>query len=969
MIRAMLWKEWREQRTVAATILGFGALALYLTAQFAEPMGGGHPWEGGGPRELMALALAYLAGAVSGAILLADEKEVGTLEFLDTLPCRRRTIWVGKAAAGGLLAAAQCFFIALVAVALGSIDTRLGPLVYGLVVILVGVLAFAWGAFGGALARSTLGAVFQGSLASMATGFLLLLPFIIVFGSRGVTRPFGIPLFAYYACWVGVGLAGSAAIFCAVDRQRTTDRSRPESHYSRARKPRLAGLRALSWLTARQAVFVATGIGAAALLVGGIMLAPDAHPLFIWPGTTLALGVLAGVTTVGEEQVRGVARFWAERRLPLGRLWAVKTGAHFALAAGAAVVIGVFVYAVSPHVPFHSRLTRLLWPEFGRFLLLGLVYGFVVGHLAGMIFRKTVVAGLVATVIAVTLTGAILPSVIGGGAATWQVWGPAAILFVSARLLLYPWATERIGTRGPILRVVGGVVAAAMVLGAGIGYRAVEIPSAPDRLAESGFAESLPTFEANKVGRDVKAAATQYRTAAQEARDLYPGRRLPGGDGRRPAIQQDVPAIQPDAEDPIRRLLREGWTPEAATLDRWLDRVFAAEWPHLLEQIADDPPGMYEDPRDLDYSTPPDSFQNLRDMAVALRVRAAQRQAVGNPEAFPRLLKCGLAAARTGRNRGGLLATDVAFDSEFILLSGLPEWLDRLDGRPDLLRQTLAVLDRHETDMPAGTADVFWAEQVILRNSMDRVGSWLPRVLDPRPDRLEGPDDRAEAEASLVAFAWHVPWERVRRERLLRLETTEPVDPGWLSGLHRPNQWRLAYERTDALAEAERRALTFRRLSRLRVALRLYGLESGGPAHDLSALVPAYLPAVPADPYTGRPFGYRLSAGETLVAGSLLAGREDYIAFGAAASLAHPVGGVNGLWLLGRAAEPPEGRRSVANNLPVAVSQWVPPGYGILWSAGPDARDDGGRQTGPRGLPAGPGDDWIVLVRPSRPHE
>ena len=29
----------------------------------------------------------------------------------------------------------------------------------------------------------------------------------------------------------------------------------------------------------------------------------------------------------------------------------------------------------------------------GRFLTLGLVYGFVVGHLAGMVFRKTVVAG------------------------------------------------------------------------------------------------------------------------------------------------------------------------------------------------------------------------------------------------------------------------------------------------------------------------------------------------------------------------------------------------------------------------------------------------------------------------------------------------------------------------------------------------------------------------------------------------
>src|SRR5262249_32031317 len=124
MIRAMLWKEWREQRTVAGSVLAFGTLALYLTAQFADPNTGRNVWEGGGPRELMAVALAYLAGAVSGAILLADEKEVGTLEFLDTLPCRRRSLWIGKVLAGGLLAVGQCVFIALLAVVLGSVDVR-----------------------------------------------------------------------------------------------------------------------------------------------------------------------------------------------------------------------------------------------------------------------------------------------------------------------------------------------------------------------------------------------------------------------------------------------------------------------------------------------------------------------------------------------------------------------------------------------------------------------------------------------------------------------------------------------------------------------------------------------------------------------------------------------------------------------------------------------------------------------------
>lgn len=957
MIRAMLWKEWREQRMVALSVLSFAALALSLTAQFADSRQGGNVWEGGGPKEMMALALAYLAGAVSGAILLADEKEVGTLEFLDTLPCRRRTIWVGKALAGGFLALVQCTFIALLAVALGSIDDRIRPQVYGLLVLLVGLLAFAWGAFGGALARSTLGAVFQGSVISFAVGLLLMIPFVFVFGPRGFSRPFGIPLWSYYGCWVGLGLLGSAVFFTRLDRRRRVGRRSVSSERTLTRKPRFAGLRALTWLTARQAVFVSLGSAAVAILVGAILLAPDSQPLFVWPGTTLAIGVLAGVTTLSEEQVRGVARFWAERRLPLGRLWAVKTAFHFALAAVAALILWLFIYAGSTSIWFRSRLTMELRPEYGRFLLLGLVYGFVVGHLAGMVFRKTVVAGLVATVTAATLAGLILPSVIGGGAATWQVWAPAAVLLVTARLLLYPWATERVATRGPVLRAAGGTLAALLVLAAGIGYRVVEIPSRPDRLAESGYADRLPPFEENKVGRAVNAASTHYRTVAWEARDDYPGQQPPAGVNRRafPA----GPGL-----DPITHVLRSGWSPESgALLDRWLDRVFAAKWLNGLEEHADEPPGVFVDPRNVDFFSPPDDYLNLQDMIRVLRVRAMQRQAAGEPEAFPRLLRAGLTAVRTARNGAGIQAADAALNCERILLAGLPDWLDEQDGRPDLVRRVLTELDRHEAHMPTGTTDIFWAEQLILRYTMDRVGTWLPRVLDPKPDRLESADSKADAEANLVAFAWQVPWEWARRDRLLRYESGQAAEAGWLSPLHQPRRWSLAFERTGN-TESDARALTLRRLARLRVALRLFDLDHGRPAPTLSALVPDYLPAVPDDPFTGRPFGYRVSAGETILAGRELPSREEAMLYVVTASLAHPAGGLNGMGLLSRlrGTGPDVGLPAVGAT---TVRQSVPPGYAVVWSAGPDGSDNGGRQTGPRGDPRNRGEDWVVVIRPA----
>jgi hypothetical protein len=92
VIRAIAWKEWREQRAIALAVLTFGVLALALTSQFADPTTGGSAWSQAGPRELMAQALAYLAGTVCGAMLLADEKEIGTLEFLDTRGRRWRAL-------------------------------------------------------------------------------------------------------------------------------------------------------------------------------------------------------------------------------------------------------------------------------------------------------------------------------------------------------------------------------------------------------------------------------------------------------------------------------------------------------------------------------------------------------------------------------------------------------------------------------------------------------------------------------------------------------------------------------------------------------------------------------------------------------------------------------------------------------------------------------------------------------------
>jgi ABC-type transport system involved in multi-copper enzyme maturation permease subunit len=980
MMRSILWKEWREQRSIALALLAFGAGAIALTVQVANPSSGAGTGilglDSAGSRQMIALALAYLAGSVCGAMLLADEKESRTMEFLDSLPCRRRTIWLGKGVFGVLFTIAQCIGITVLGVALGCLDAEASVLRYGGLIVMIGLLAFAWGMFGGALAKSTLGAVFLGGLGALLSGMLLIAPFYRFFGPRSLDHIFGLPFLGFFTLWLLSGFLAAAAVFTELDRRRKVRYFNGEPiarPISRFRKNRVG---ALVWLTSRQSLLVLLGSSVAGLIVGAVMLTPATQPVLIWPVATLSIGVLVGVTTLGEEQTRGVARFWAERRLPLGWLWLVKASFHLGIGAFAISLMALPLFVANPGAPFRTRLLapEALRPELGRFFWLGLVYGFVIGHLAGMLFRKSIVAGLVAAVTATTFVGFIYPSVIAGGAASWQVWGPAIALLLTARLLIYPWATERIAARNSILRATGGGTLAAGVLAAGLAGRVYEIPDVGDALAESGFERGLPAREVNDGGKQAWLASSQYRRAAQEARSLLPPRPpVNTPDGRPPAPNSDL-------VDVMDRGSRGGWTEEADPFKPWLDRVFTAEWVKTLDDLDSKPLGVFEDPRDMHHFSSNREVADLREMLLVLRVRCFQNIAEGKIEEMYALLRNGLAAVRTARNKCALNHVMVSLDSEEALLRTVREYLARRDNNGAMTRSLLSLLMRHEQLMPMGREETYWAEQVILRNTLDRLGSWLPPLLDTRGQGRNEPSREAEAEAEVVAVAWGVPWERARRERILRAHTHSDfrVSPAWLSGLHLKQYWRT--DRVDRVTGTELRCLTQRRFAIILLALRLFEIERARPAKALDELVPTYLASIPTDPFSGQPFHYRVSNGEVLSSGPLDGNdpstRDIVVGAIAASTLAHPVGGLNGAWVIRFALTPAPaptggGVMSIGTiagpTMPVRRTSAIPRGAGVLWSVGPDGTDNGGRRTGFGSNSAVNGQDWIVAVPPLGP--
>jgi hypothetical protein len=231
-----------------------------------------------------------------------------------------------------------------------------------------------------------------------------------------------------------------------------------------------------------------------------------------------------------------------------------------------------------------------------------------------------------------------------------------------------------------------------------------------------------------------------------------------------------------------------------------------------------------------------------------------------------------------------------------------------------------------------------------------------------------------DAEADLVGFAWQLPWEKERQERLIaqgnqagynlgggRRDVYEQSPFRGLPGVewapHTQSGWTSP---AGGFVVAEGLVQTDRRAARILIALRRYELEHGKPPEALTALVDdGFLLAVPLDPFATAPFGYRLSAGERIEmetrteppAYSRLSesGVEYATVLGAAA--AHPLryGGILGHW-------------SESSTWPLDL----PAGRPVLWGVGPDRRNGGGVElstVGERGR------DRVYLPAPVPPEE
>ena len=1009
MTHVIVWKELREQAAVVIALAVLGVGILTATAV----LGPGRDTSGQmgftalvQPGPLGVMMLTMTAGVVVGGSLFAGEREARTFVFLDQLPGSRVAVWWRKVLAGvGLVAGCTTVFF----VAGASLGTFGPPGVWPLWAVGLATLAgtaFGWGAAGSAHGRTTLAACGLGLLYAitfvgvvgigllvMLTGFEATIGFRQVFGrtayALGLSRGDEAGVGPIYWVLLLLGLIGlplplSARWYSAPDRDRGRTpaeappagvRSPRPSVNLVARPERFRATRRLFWLARRQHGLALAILAAVALSLGASLFLNGVSPMMIWPGLGVVIGVLTAVATWADEQSTEASRFWGERRLPVGKLWWAK------LAVGSGLTVGLTLLMLLPLVVAEATTSRREPPEWAdlivaargefplfKFVLVGPLYGFAFGHLATLVFRKGIVAGAVGLMVAGTLAALWIPSLFSGGLHGWQVWTPPILALATARVLAWAWATNAIGTRRAVTRLAGGFAAAVVALAGGIGFRVAEVRPAPAALAEADvqLAKDLPTFDDTQAGREVRRAVSLFTDASGVT--VAPLRGWPGeGPAGRDGFWAELAAV-PDAGYPAGR----------PDFDAWFEKLFDTPWEKPLAEAAAKPTGVLEDPNEMSFDYRSRTLPWLPRLVQVDLARGLQLQALGGPAEFLPRFERTLAVVRTARNKGPAPAVEAAARLEAMAYQALDAWLGKLDGRPDLLKRALAAVRAHAA-APFDPADNFLGYQVVARKALDAPSQWLPRYLSYAGTL----DTDTDAEADFVGLLWAFPWEKERLRRLVgrgndpsySVNTGASADDflarwdlarGMVGGEVVTN--RAAFQGMDKIRHAARVALTERRAAEMRLAVRLYQHDNAGrlPA-SAEALVPKYLPAVPADPFADpfgqasgfvRPLGYRLSGGERIMRA------EDAIYDAGLGRGAVPTGvGVAVTNLVGELTPGTllELARLWPNELTAwyaelaAAAEWlalaadpppgqsVAPGQAIVWSVGPDIVDTGGR--------------------------
>jgi hypothetical protein len=381
MALTLVWKELREQWIFWLAFALMAACGVSALHRLLETFG---------RVELVRLVLCVAGwgyGTLSAALALAGDSEEGTQAFLDLMPATRQRLWLLKASVALALLSAQT----LVLQGIGAQVLRDAPAseqgVAASSIFFWGLVGLAWGLFCGSFASTVLAAV--GWAAGLQTAIAATL-YLLILGRRLIQPLLEGEVFRQLpplaAVSAAAALVGSWRIYCRHDLFRLAG-LRPAKVEDETRTTS-----ELFLVTCGEVAPFALGmaaIAAAATLARVVVGAEAVQPIGI------ASAVLCGIATFASDlPPRHESGNW---RAPLDEYWILREVSRWAatilfagLAASAVAVVALTESFSRPDV----RVTRPLRTDvtnfngFVEFLIYAMVFGYVIGLIYGICYRK-----------------------------------------------------------------------------------------------------------------------------------------------------------------------------------------------------------------------------------------------------------------------------------------------------------------------------------------------------------------------------------------------------------------------------------------------------------------------------------------------------------------------------------------------------------------------------------------------------
>ncbi|HEX3315062.1 MAG TPA: ABC transporter permease, partial [Gemmataceae bacterium] len=678
MLRAIFWKEWRQQRVLVLAILILMPIVLGVFVWASGLFGalGNVPLSD--KLGMFSVWVAFLQAIVTGSMLFAGESESGTLDYLDACSADRSRIWFAKMTS----ALGISLPIALVPTLFVGLEGLL------LTAFVLETLVFA--ATASVFVRTTFRAI-GATIVSLGLIFYAEGPILAAIERLRLDhRTAYVAIIGLNLANVGVALYLSWRRFCRTDRERLADKL--GSVVVRVPPGWLTGP---MWMVLRRQwmSLLAVGLGLVAFYFW-IEQATDQYGRYgrmdaLAPALLLAIGCVCGWSVYALEP-GGTELFLGDQRFPRGRLWLAKAGVWLALTILPVLPIAVASFQRGGYFPPDaSWLDRWGITHALPMLMLGML-GFSVGHLFGIHDRRLPVT-IVLTVLVAMPIGAAWYAPLYGGASAWQLVVVPILILAAGRFELRRWTAGRLDGAAHWIRCGVIVLVCFAWTGLILWQRTVEVPDVGEPfVAVESTTETPMEHERNQR---IASLATTARYRFDQVRGIgyLDENRKELARKLNDEFGGDWPIDQvrgPDDPDDKRK-----------EFARKLNDAFAGDWAtSLRNEVIDEPRrlpiGGGRDPN-------PDS---LDDAARLLRLKSSQLLAEGKTKAALDEFATALAIVRHCVRFGGYPGSISAFHAvriEHEMLDAAESMLQRGGSDPALCRGLLDLLNRHSQEMPS----------------------------------------------------------------------------------------------------------------------------------------------------------------------------------------------------------------------------------------------------------------------------